>query len=437
VKSGSVFHTTGPNVRAGAGFAVRTSAVVVALVVAGSVAFVYGGLPSAALATGAVLVFATGALASVLVDRRARRRSRAGLRVVIELGRELEDVRQVDDLAATLARHTRARLGFDRVMVLTRARERWEGAVATADGGVVFTGPIEIGPLAERVWRTGAPTRVPSLGGDVVLDELLPSACNVLVVPLVADGDAIGVVLAEWGRGRIPDITVDTLAQSAIQAAAMLRNAVLLGDVEHLATRDGLTGLANRRLFEETLTREIARSYRRSTPLSLVVIDVDHFKDVNDTAGHPAGDAVLREVGAALVANTKASDLAARFGGDEFVVLLPDCSGVDAIRVAERLRAAVAREVAAVPITVSAGVGETPANAGDDEQLVAAADAALYAAKREGRNRTVRSDRMAEPAEAPTHPSLIRHTLPVDGSNGNAAEGHRVMGSQGHERVPR
>jgi diguanylate cyclase (GGDEF)-like protein len=184
------------------------------------------------------------------------------------------------------------------------------------------------------------------------------------------------------------------------------------------------------------LTREIARSYRRSTPLSLVVIDVDHFKDVNDTAGHPAGDAVLREVGAALVANTKASDLAARFGGDEFVVLLPDCSGVDAIRVAERLRAAVAREVAAVPITVSAGVGETPANAGDNEQLVAAADAALYAAKREGRNRTVRSDRMAEPAEAPAHPSLIRHTLQVAGSNGNAAEDDGVTGSQGHERVP-
>jgi hypothetical protein len=117
VKSGSVFHTTGPNVRAGAeGFAVRASAVVVALVVAGSVAFVYGGLPSAALATGGVLVFATGALASSLVDRRASRRRRAGLHAVIELGRELEDVRQVDDLAATLARHTRTRLGFDRVM---------------------------------------------------------------------------------------------------------------------------------------------------------------------------------------------------------------------------------------------------------------------------------------------------------------------------------
>jgi diguanylate cyclase (GGDEF)-like protein len=408
----------------------------VAFVLAGSVAFVLSGGSAAALAAGSILVFAMGALACSLVDRGPRRRSRAGLHALIELGRELENVRQVDDLAATLARHTRTRLGFDRVMVLTRAGECWEGAVATADRGVVFTGPVEIGPLAERVWRTGAPTRVPSLGGDGVLDELLPSACNVVVLPLVADGDAIGVVLAEWGRGRIPAVTIDTLAQSAIQAAAMLRNAVLLGDVEHLATRDGLTGLANRRLFEETLTREIARSYRRATPLSLVVIDVDHFKDVNDTAGHPAGDTVLRQVGAALVANTKASDLAARYGGDEFVVLLPDCSAVEALRVAERLRAAVAREVSTVPITVSAGIAEAPANAGDDDQLVAAADAALYAAKREGRDRSVRSDRIAEPAEAPAHPSLIRHTLGIDGPTGNTAGGDGVTGSQGHERVP-
>jgi diguanylate cyclase (GGDEF)-like protein len=143
----------------------------------------------------------------------------------------------------------------------------------------------------------------------------------------------------------VPAVTVDTLAQSAIQAAVVLRNAALLGEVEHLATRDGLTGLPNRRLFEETLSREIARSYRRRVPLSLAVIDVDHFKEINDTASHQAGDEVLRQVGAALVANTKGSDLAARYGGDEFVVLLPDCSADEALGVAERLRAAVARDV--------------------------------------------------------------------------------------------
>jgi diguanylate cyclase (GGDEF)-like protein len=253
-----------------------------------------------------------------------------------------------------------------------------------------------------------------------VLDELLPGARNIVVAPLVADGEPLGVVLAEWGRGRrarIPAVTVDTLAQSASQTAVAFRNAGLLAEVEYLATRDGLTRVPNRRLFEETLSREVARSYRRSSPLSLVVLDVDHFKRVNDTAGHLAGDAVLREVGGSLVRNAKASDLAARYGGDEFVVLLPDCAGADALRVAERLRAAVAREVTAAPVTVSAGVGEMPANAGDGERLVAAADAALYAAKRDGRNRSVLTDRVTEPGEAPLHPSLRRRPAVDDATS--------------------
>jgi diguanylate cyclase (GGDEF)-like protein len=109
-----------------------------------------------------------------------------------------------------------------------------------------------------------------------------------------------------------------------------------------------------------------------------------------------------------MVGNTKASDLPARYGGDEFVVLLPDCTGDDALAVAERLRAAVALDVTAVPVTVSAGVGAMPANAGDGERLVAAADAALYSAKREGRDRSVRSARVAEPGEVPDHPAMRR-----------------------------
>jgi diguanylate cyclase (GGDEF)-like protein len=325
-------------------------------------------------------------------------------------------------------------------LVLTRTGDRWEGVVVSDLAGVVVKGSVEIGSLAERVSRTGAPKRVRSLDGESVLDELLPSARNVVVVPLVADGEATGVVVAEWGggdRARIPVITVDTLAQSAIQAAVALRNAALLGEVEHLATRDGLTGLPNRRLFEETLSREIARSYRRRAPLSLAVIDVDHFKDVNDAAGHQTGDEVLRQVGTALLANTKGSDLAVRYGGDEFVVLLPDCSAADAVGVAERLRAAVARDVAAAPVTVSAGVGELPGNAGDHERLVAAADAALYTAKHEGRNRSVRSDRAAQPDELPQHLSLLR--LPADapaaanGTAGHVAGRRRVVANERSE----
>jgi two-component system cell cycle response regulator len=370
-----------------------------------------GSYGDAALTSLGLLLFAIGAAVCSSVNERALRRSRAELHALVELGFELEHVRNADDVALVLAHHTQDRLDFPRAMVLVREGEQWQGATATPGGTARIASASGIGPLPEQLLRAEAPTLLRSLDDDPVLDQLLPLGRNVAIVPLVADGEALGVVLAEWGRGpraQIPAVTVETLAQSASQTAAALRNAALLSEIEHLATRDGLTGLANRRLFEESLQREVARSHRRKAPLALVVLDVDHFKDVNDTVGHQAGDAVLREVARAMVGNTKASDLPARYGGDEFVVLLPDCTGDDALAVAERLRAAVARDVTAVPVTVSAGVGAMPGNAGDAERLVAAADAALYSAKREGRDRSVGSNRVAEPGEAPEHPALRR-----------------------------
>ena len=370
-----------------------------------------GTYGDAVLTSIGLLLFAIGAAVCSSVNERALRRSRTEMHALVELGLELERARTSQDVARLLARHVRARLRFVRVMALVRQAERWEGVAVTAGGTAPVTSPADIGPLPEQVWRAEAPTLVRALDDDPALDALLPHARNVVVLPIVADGEALGVVLAEWGRGRraqIPAVTVESLSQSASQAAVALRNAALLTEVESLATRDALTGLANRRLFEETLQREAARSHRRKSPLALVVIDVDHFKDVNDTVGHQAGDAVLREVARAMVANTKASDLPARYGGDEFVVLLPDCTGADALVVAERLRGAIARDVTAVPVKVSAGAGAIPENAGTGDRLVAAADAALYAAKREGRDRSVRSTRAADPEEVPAQPSLRR-----------------------------
>ena len=369
-----------------------------------------GSYGDAALTSIGLLLFAAGAAVCSSVNERALRRSHAELHALVELGVELERVRTAGDVALVLARHAQARLEFQRTVVLIRRGERWEGAAATAGGETRAAGPADLGGLPDEVWQAEAPTLVRALDA-AAFDGVLPSGRNVVIVPIVADGEALGIMLAEWGRGpraQIPAVTVETLAQSASQVAVALRNAALLSEVEHLATRDGLTGLANRRLFEETLQREVARSHRRRAPLALLVLDVDHFKDVNDTVGHQAGDAVLSEVARAMVGNTKASDLPARYGGDEFMVLLPDCSRADALAVAERLRAAVAAEVTAVPVTVSAGVGAIPENAGNGERLVAAADAALYAAKREGRDRSVGSTRTAEPGEALTHPASRR-----------------------------
>jgi diguanylate cyclase (GGDEF)-like protein len=157
--------------------------------------------------------------------------------------------------------------------------------------------------------------------------------------------------------------------------------------------RDGLTGLPNRRAFDEELAREVARAARSGAPLALVVLDVDRFKAVNDGHGHPAGDAVLREVAARAAAAIRQGDLAARLGGEEFALLLPGADLSGAAELAERVRAAVAGAPVpaagqSIAVTVSLGCaalapGEAP------EALLGRADARLYEAKRTGRDRVV------------------------------------------------
>jgi diguanylate cyclase (GGDEF)-like protein len=346
------------------------------------------------------LLFAVSTALFSAVNERSLRHSRAQLELLVELGAELERAIRQDDVMATLVRHSCSRLGFARAAVLMHAGHLWEGV---CDDGIVEAHvrvPDHDAPLVVKAWSTGAPMLV-RLVDDDLLDLVLPGAQNVVVAPVAVDDDDLGVVVAEWGGGsdaRIPSSTVNALAQAAMHTALALRNAQLLGEIERLATRDSLTGLANRRLFDESLHREMARSQRLATPLSLLVLDVDHFKQVNDTYGHQTGDAVLRAVASALVANTKNFDVAARYGGDEFVVLLPGCSRDDSMGVAQRVRSGIAAYVGEAPVTVSAGIATTPDNAADAERLMAAADAALYEAKRTGRDRVAASTRGREAA---------------------------------------
>jgi diguanylate cyclase (GGDEF)-like protein/PAS domain S-box-containing protein len=171
-------------------------------------------------------------------------------------------------------------------------------------------------------------------------------------------------------------------------------------ELRRLANRDTLTGLPNRRAFEEQLASEVARARRHDHPFSLAILDVDHFKAVNDRHGHPIGDLVLREVATRIASVVRDGDTIARIGGEEFAWLLPDAGTAGARAAAERARAAMtARPFAGVGrVTVSVGVCELPRHA-DADALVSRADEALYAAKRGGRNRTVALDPPA-PAEA-------------------------------------
>jgi diguanylate cyclase (GGDEF)-like protein len=167
--------------------------------------------------------------------------------------------------------------------------------------------------------------------------------------------------------------------------------------LEVLAMTDGLTGLANRRHFGDQLAREVTRCGEKGKPLALVTMDIDHFKAINDTHGHPAGDAVLRRVAMLLEENVRGGDLLARVGGEEFAVLALEAPMSEAMPLAERLRACIenAGPIAvgrtAVPVTISVGVAVLWGRQGDllkaPERLLAAADDALYRAKRNGRNR--------------------------------------------------
>jgi diguanylate cyclase (GGDEF)-like protein len=191
----------------------------------------------------------------------------------------------------------------------------------------------------------------------------------------------------------------DFLAHLGVTASYCIDNTVNRARLLRSGFTDVLTGWHNRRYLQVRLNEELARARRDRTHLVCLMLDVDHFKRINDTWGHAAGDAVLQELANRIDAQVRASDVAARYGGEEFVVLMPDTSIASGVLLAERIRKAVAAEEYNLPhgdtecITASIGVaGVTPdANAKDlktvGDSLVARADVALYRAKSEGRDR--------------------------------------------------
>jgi diguanylate cyclase (GGDEF)-like protein len=194
---------------------------------------------------------------------------------------------------------------------------------------------------------------------------------------------------------KLPELTaeVDRLSR---QNAALRREIARLHVYRAMAYRDPLTGLWNRRFFEERLDEELSRSQRAGSQrrFSVMVLDLDEFKATNDRHGHPAGDAVLKDVGAFLVAHLRQHDVACRTGGDEFSVLLPDLSAADCGHLLTRLRdaQAIANKDRTIPISFSMGTASWP-DAGDSaEALQARADEAMYADKRAARARALPTD---------------------------------------------
>ncbi len=249
---------------------------------------------------------------------------------------------------------------------------------------------------------TGQRERMPIL----VLDEGSGRAESLLAVPLRSGDRNLGALMLMGRRGDFSTALGRVLQLLANQAAASLSTILMAERNKQLAVKDGLTGLFNRRVFTEELARAVKRQDRQGGSFALALLDIDHFKKLNDTFGHPAGDGALKEVAATLTSVLREGDVAARYGGEEFAVILPGSDEAGALNLAERLREAIPKrahihEGTQLKVTASIGVAVWPAAGATPEAILAAADRALYAAKGAGRNRVVAASSLAPPEVLP------------------------------------
>jgi diguanylate cyclase (GGDEF)-like protein len=266
---------------------------------------------------------------------------------------------------------------------IARTRAQWLGvavALFLVLGAILFLGldrlvvtPVRALQRAVRKMEEGAlHVRAPALRGRELAE--LSENINRMAAALQAQRDNLEHAVEERTK-ELQDLNVR---------------------LERLAVTDGLTGVYNHRRFQEQLAAELLRSGRTGRPLSVLMVDVDWFKRVNDAMGHPAGDELLRRLAVVLATGLRATDMLARYGGEEFAVILPETPRSEATAVAERMRFAVEEQVNAdkrwtQKVTVSIGVATWPENGKTGQALLVAADQAMYAAKNQGRNQVVTS----------------------------------------------
>jgi diguanylate cyclase (GGDEF)-like protein len=356
---------------------------------------------------GAILL-----LASIILLRLARERERIAAehdnRTLIEGERRLAEVeyfesqhhftdilqitRRESEAHSLIKRHLERTIPGGVVAVVNRndVENRLDVVTPLPEGSAMFAALEGAEPGACAAVRLGRTHEREPDGMSLLECELCgklpgPSLC----APSLVGGEVIGSVLVEC-RDRITEDVRRRVEQTVAQAAPVLINLRNLSDAEERAVTDNLTGLPNKRSIEETLKRMAAQASRSATVLAAIMLDLDHFKRVNDVYGHARGDEVLTAVGAAITGALRESDYAGRYGGEEFLILLPDTTRDGALITAARLLSAIANLRIAteeLSITASLGVALMPDDADTSEDLFRLADRALYAAKQAGRNR--------------------------------------------------
>ncbi|MBI4264741.1 MAG: sensor domain-containing diguanylate cyclase [Acidobacteria bacterium] len=324
--------------------------------------------------------------------------------------------------AAALSAETDARQATARAIEMERLVAFGQALARSLDEESIRAAAAEHFPLlagGRSLWamtRTAGHWQLLAAAGDTVVTERERAARRALgeadpgvdsrkgdiCFPMIVAGTPIGVL----GVSREPPIAEHqriAMAAAAALLAVSVKNAQLFHEVRETGVRDSLTGCFNRKHAMEVMDGELRRSRRSQLPLSLVMFDLDHFKDVNDRFGHLCGDAVLAAVGQQMTAVLRGSDLKCRYGGEEFLILLPDTPLAGARRVAETLRREIEEHPvrwndAAIPVTASFGITAITPGEVDANLIIARADAALYRAKGAGRNCVRASEGHGAPA---------------------------------------
>ena len=337
---------------------------------------------------------------------------------VARLGETLSGTHDLDRILTVVLEAAQAstRAGAGAVLLLTPDRSELALAVGRglAENGVdaQLRLPLGVG-IAGEVARTGEPVRgrVGTAPGQLRAGPGEPTATALVAVPLKSSTTVIGVLMlfepASGGEFSAEDQT--TLRTFTSQATVAVDNVLLHEEARRLSITDGLTGLWNYRHFQLTVGKEIERAARFGRPLALLMLDLDHFKLVNDVHGHQRGDAVLVELAARVRRAMRGVDMLARYGGEEFVAILPETGEQGAVQAAARIGAAVRHRPFGdageepLEVTISVGVALFPAHGTTSAALLGRADEALYAAKRAGRD----TWRLAppEPAASPRRSS--------------------------------
>jgi two-component system, cell cycle response regulator len=339
------------------------------------------------------------------LEEAAQRFRRALTRLGDALGSTHDRTAMVDALLLTTAAFLDApRAVFYGVVAGARRLRALDSAGVDGEIGDLHTGEGVAGTASRTgraaIWPgpagppTGDATTVPVAVESPSPAEPVGEASTAVAVPVRSGGHPFGV-LAFYGRRADRPYGASDVEEVTVlvrQAETSIENSFLYDEAVRLSITDGMTGLWNRRHFDLRLESELSRAVRFSEPFAVVFAELDQMKAVNDTYGHQAGDTVLIELARRLSEATREVDLVARWGGDEFTLLLPNTGIGGAIRLAEKIRHAVASEPFRVDggelsITVSVGVAAYPEHGSSGKDLVAAADAAMYRAKAGGRNR--------------------------------------------------